>query len=295
MTEPTSCQSSRQAGEPIYGTATEASIWICLEYRGPWERKAFQSSRLPERLKTRLDAALQASPTARLQFVRRPGRTRGPLSLYLAKWDPDFPQAHRLDFEDYGQLAKLDLSALAAGHPPAGAHREDRPWVLICGNGRRDFCCALHGVASYRAVAGRLPAEVWLSDHQGGHRFAGNGLILPAGLHLGRLAPSNARRVLKGCLQGAWDFEHIRGHAAYPPAAQAGEHFLRQQLGLTRLNDLRFVAAVAGPPGTWEVRFRLIKSAQERVVRIEEHPSDFEVLKTTGDPAPARISVFDLA
>lgn len=292
MTEPTSCQSSIQAHEPVFATATEASVWMCLEYRAAWAAKAFEASHLPAGVKSRLSKALDAAPGTRLQLIRRPGRTRGPLTLYLAQWDPLRPRAYRLDFDGYGELAGLDFPALAAGIPPKAAREERTAWVLICGNGRRDVCCARHGAASYRTLAGRVPAEVWLSDHQGGHRFAGNGWLLPAGIQLGRLTPATARRVVNTCLQGGWDFDHIRGHAAYAPAAQAAEHFLRQRLGLSGANDLRLVSAAADSDTTWQVTFSLVQTGQEHTLRIAEEPSGFEVFKTTGDAAASPVSLF---
>ena len=65
--------------------------------------------------------------------------------------------------------------------------------VLICGHGTRDTCCAVRGTAVHAALASHLePDQLWISSHQGGHRFAANVLVLPAGIHLGRLTPDTA-------------------------------------------------------------------------------------------------------
>ena len=75
--------------------------------------------------------------------------------------------------------------------------------VLVCGHGSRDACCALHGTSVFGALAGRLgDEELWISSHQGGHRFAANVLVLPLGLQLGRLGPDSAPLAVARALAG---------------------------------------------------------------------------------------------
>ncbi len=71
--------------------------------------------------------------------------------------------------------------------------------MLVCGHGTRDACCALRGTAVYSRLADHLgDDELWISSHQGGHRFATNVLVLPSGIQLGRVplesAPASSRK-----------------------------------------------------------------------------------------------------
>ena len=44
--------------------------------------------------------------------------------------------------------------------------------------------------------------QLWLSSHQGGHRFAANVLVLPLGVHLGRVAPEGRGTDRRPCAVG---------------------------------------------------------------------------------------------
>ncbi len=294
MSPLTSCQSSLDAAEPVFGTATEAEIWIGMEYRGPWAAKAFAASDLPPELKKPLGEALDSTPGSRLQLIRKPGRTRGPLALYLARTNLPHPDTFRIDFAAYPQLAEWNLKALAAGTPPPGAARLRKPWILVCGNGRRDACCARHGTAVYRALAHLKDADVWLSNHQGGHRFAANAVVLPLGIQFGRLRPVLAPGLIEACLEGTWDLDHTRGHVAYPRPAQAAEHFLRQRTGELRRDAFRLVSATATAPDRWQVRFEETEDGGSHTVNVSVGKSNFEVIKTTGDPSPAKVPAYTL-
>ena len=86
----------------------------------------------------------------------------------------------RLRLRSYDELLAVDLGA--DGEPVVD------PLVLVCGHGRRDACCARLGRPLYDALLPELAAEsLWLSSHQGGHRFAPNLLWLPDGLLFGRV------------------------------------------------------------------------------------------------------------
>jgi len=294
MNPPTSCQSSLDVAEPVFATATEAEIWICIEYRRPWEAKAFPPSDLPSEIKKPLGAALDSAPGSRLQFIRKPGRTRGPLALYVARTNRRQPDAFGLNFTTYHDLERLDFKALTAGSPPSNAVRVDTPWVLVCGNGRRDACCARHGTAVYRTLAHRKDADVWLSNHQGGHRFAANAVVLPHGVQFGRLRPKLAPRLIGACLEGTWDMDYTRGHVAYPRPAQAAEHFLRLKTGELGRDAFRLVSAKATGPDRWQVRFEEAEGAGSHTLNVTIGKSDFEVVKTTGDSSPAKVPSYSL-
>jgi hypothetical protein len=118
--------------------------------------------------------------------------------------------------------------------------------------------------------------ELWLSSHQGGHRFAANVLVLPAGLQLGNVEPEEAPRVVVAALEGRVVLERYRGRACYERAVQAAERAIRAATGLGDIGDLRLV----GSEGA-RVRFR-DRNGTEHVAVVE---------KSAGPSVPASCGV----
>jgi len=114
---------------------------------------------------------------------------------------------------------------------------------LVCTNGARDPCCAIRGPAVAQALERLRPDQVYECSHLGGHRFAANLLVLPDGLCFGRLDVRAATALVHELEAGRLPLEHLRGRTAYTPDQQAAEILVRYELGLTRLEDLRLVAA----------------------------------------------------
>ncbi len=149
----------------------------------------------------------------------------------------------RIALESTRELAGVDFAR--------DGEQVDAQLVLVCGHGTRDACCALRGSAVFGMLESTVgPDELWLSSHQGGHRFAANVLVLPEGIQLGRVAPEEAMRVVGGARAGRIALEHYRGRTAYSPREQAAERAVREATGLTSLSDL----ALAGDDGQ-HVRF----------------------------------------
>jgi hypothetical protein len=163
----------------------------------------------------------------------------------------------RIELECHEQLADLDLDT--------AGEEVDASLVLVCGHGSRDRCCALFGAPVYTALAERLgEEEVWISSHQGGHRFAANVLVLPAGLQFGRVRPEEAPLVAARALAGRIELGRYRGRTCYPGAVQAAEAAVRREAGLEGLRDLELQSVEDG-----FVRFRARNDA-EYVVSVEE-------------------------
>ena len=164
-----------------------------------------------------------------------------------------------LELEPADDLADVDLDA--------GGDVVDTQLVLVCGHGTRDACCALRGSAVFGALAADLePDSLWLSSHQGGHRFAANVLVLPGGIHLGRVAPEDASRLVGDALVGRIPLDHYRGRTAYSAREQAAEGVVRAAEGLVSLVDLTLVGddgvyvRFTGPDGR-ELRARPVEIA----------------------------------
>jgi hypothetical protein len=225
---------SEAAGESLAATATTAQNWLLVEVRGTWPRDVGDGALLDDDERAAADAWLRDTPASRLLFIRRPGRARAARLAFVVRASESDTEVRRIELEPAAGLGDVDL---AAGGDPV-----ETSIVLVCGHGSRDACCALRGTAVYGALEPTLGAdELWLSSHQGGHRFAANVLILPGGIQLGRVSPPEAPRIVGEALMGRIPLEHYRGRTAYTLRQQAAERAVRAERGLGSLNDVAVV------------------------------------------------------
>ena len=222
--------------EPLAGTASRVDHWILIEYRGLWGRDVLPGSGLSDQVKQRLREQASARPHTKLLFVRRTER-RGRPEL-RAMWGSSAERGEQLfhaDIDQHEDLLDLDLTARGATLP--------HPLLLVCTHGKHDRCCARQGRPLYQALAELAEDDwVWQVSHVGGDRFAGNVVVLPEGLYYGRVGPGEAWSVLDGYLARRIDLAHYRGRSSYSFAVQAAERAVRQQAGLSGIDDLELVA-----------------------------------------------------
>jgi hypothetical protein len=249
-------------GEPLAGSASQATRWLLLEVRAPWGRDALRDTELPDGARARLEDWSGAEPGSRVLFIRRPDRREGPLTLVVGRSEEAGGELRRFRLDRLEDLAAADLDA---GAP------QDGVW-LVCTHGRRDPCCARLGRPLYDALDRLLPAEaVWQSSHQGGHRFAANLLVLPHGVQLGRVRPADARSVVDRVGAGAIPLGHYRGRTIHPPPVQAADAAARARHRLVRFEDVRWAGEDGGahlldtPAG----RLRAVVEAREGPARPE--------------------------
>ncbi len=243
MTEARCAELSAAAGESLVATATTAHNWLLVEVRGTWPRDVADLSGLDDADGDAIRAWLDAVPSSRLLFIRRPGRARDRRLVYVVRALDGDTEVRRIELGSAGELADVDFER--------DGGRIDSQLVLVCGHGTRDACCALRGSAVYGALESLVaPDELWLTSHQGGHRFAANVLVLPHGIQLGRVSIQEAPRVVGAALSGRVVLDHYRGRTAYSPREQAAEYAVREAVGITSLSEL----ALAGDDGRY-VRF----------------------------------------
>jgi len=211
-----------------------------VEVPGTWPRDVADGAGLSPTAREAVQGWLLRTPAPRVLFVRRPRRAGGnnQLLVHLVRADDDAAMVRRLVLAEHEELACIDLDV--AGEPTT------EPLVLVCGHGTRDGCCALRGTAVYSTLTRELgPDCVWISSHQGGHRFAANVVVLPHGVQLGRVPANEAAAAVAEVLAGRVPPFVYRGRTAYPPAAQAAESAVRAASGLDRIDDLRLVGSEA--------------------------------------------------
>ena len=270
-------EASLQAGEPLAGTASVTQHWLLVEVPGPWSRDVSAGAALPERAREAVRRWLDATPRSRLLFLRRPGALRAGLAVFTGETGG---RLRRHAIGSHEELAEIDLAE--AGTPVTGQ------LVLVCGHGARDACCALRGTPVFGALEHQLHEDaLWISSHQGGHRFAANVVLLPAGIQLGRLDPDSAPSVVAAALEGRLELAHYRGRTSYDPPVQAAEHAVREATGLLGLDELRLESNDAR-----RVRFRDVHGhAHEVLVRQRQGP----MLPVSCGAQPERQQVFDAA
>ena len=273
-TSPRCSDLSELAGELLGATATHAKNWLLVELPGTWNRDVGGGAGLPEPARRAASEWLERTPSSRLLFIRRPGRARPAAALaFVVHAGESRRVVRRFELVSPGDVSEVDLVG--------GGEETDAELVLVCGHGTRDACCALRGTAVYGALTARLADdELWLSSHQGGHRFAANVLVLPAGIHLGRLAPESAAAVVADALAGRIDLAHYRGRVAYPAGVQAAELAVRYAEGIETVADLHFVAVEDAI-----VRFRGLDGREHAAV-VEERVGPAVPASCGGDPEP---------
>jgi hypothetical protein len=230
-------------------TAPEASrAWLLVEHQGPWPAEPTEAEQ-PGRLGELVSAA--AALGIRVQLIRRPGR-RAPLradeprTVFTGWVTGDTPWLRRGELSpdsalDLGglDLGGLDLGALAEGRAGAFGMHLDEPVFLVCVHGRRDRCCARFGVPLAQSLATRYPAQVWETTHVGGHKYAGNLVILPHGLYYGPVGAVEATASIEAYGRGAVLADRFRGRAGQPRETQEKEYGRLAEAGSLPLGSLR--------------------------------------------------------
>jgi hypothetical protein len=253
---------SRLASEPLLGTAIQTQTFLLLEYSGTWGEKVPEQSDLPEPVKARLDDLGKSIPGLKTLLIRtqRSQRSEAGVRLFIATVAAHPPRLYAFQLPDYSDLLHLDIPAVVAGEPAYDVHHWDLPLYLVCAHGRRDVCCARHGLPVYNALSAatqsRAEPLVWQSSHVGGHRFAANLLCLPHGLLYGRVNPGVALAIVEADHQERVYLPNLRGRVCYSAVAQAAEVYLRGQHAEDRLEAYILVAEQEIAPGEWVVRFR---------------------------------------
>lgn len=236
------------SGEPMLGTAAQVDVWLLLEYRGTWRRKAIEDNDLDAATRRWLEQAVAAYAAdgrkARAQFIRQPESSGAEPTLFVAKDG----QLLRRRCSSYRALDGLDVRA-------ANFDEVQAPHYFVCTNGQRDLCCARYGLPTYAKLRDALGERVWQTTHVGGHRFAPNVLVLPQGALYGRVFADEAERFADAVEGGELCVAHLRGRAAYPPEAQVAECRLNDSATLKAVNDGEVVFETAsGDPRTINVQ-----------------------------------------
>lgn len=279
-------QISRDSQERPFGTATQTTAYLLLEYPGAWGSKAVEESDLPDKVKAHLQTASKDPLTKPLLIKQpRPESQQG-IRFFIARATEETPALYAFTLENYEALCDIDILGALAGEPQFEAQRSDEKLFLVCTNGRRDRCCAKFGLpvleALQRAAAdeGASGSMVWECSHVGGHRFAANVICLPHGLLYGHVDLESARMVWQSYQAGEIWLPNLRGRTCYSSFVQAAELLLREQVEEKRLEALRLVEAEEIAVQQWRVRFAKVGSGKEHDLEVYSRKSETAVYES---------------
>ena len=261
---------ARTLGEAPEGTATPMRSWVLIEHPAAWAsdvadrvlRDALPAARLREL------AELRRRHGLRPLLVRRPGgRAASPArrTVLLGGVHAAGRWLEQVELTDLRELADLDLAAVATGRGGLGAAVTGAVFG-VCTHGSKDMCCATLGRPVARVLADAAPGRVWETTHLGGDRFAGNVLVLPAGLLYGHVTATSAARLAAAADAGRVLPELLRGRTSVGMREQVAEIAVRRVTGLHGLDEVE-------PVGEDASGMVLVRAGRARMgVRLGRHP-----------------------
>lgn len=273
--------SSVLRADELAGTASTVRAFLLIEDTGPWGADALRDARLPDGLGEAIRGKAAAARVRPL-LVRRPDRSGvDGHRVFAAYADPSRPWLESGTLADLPDVLDLDLVALRAGRS-SGLPRDDSSIFCVCTHGKHDACCAERGRPAAGALEAARPERTWEVSHIGGDRFAGNMLVLPHGLYYGRIDPVTALAVAGSHDAGELDLDHLRGRSGLATAAQFAEIALRRELGVTRIDDVRFVSRRA--------EVAEVADVADVVARFEVAGGSYDVRVRTRHDPPQRLT-----
>jgi len=280
-------------GIPLVGTATRGDIWFLLEYNGRWGAKAFEESSLPQEVKAHINAAQQPGVEMRTLLIKQDqSRTRQGFRFFVGQTDPQEPRLYEYQLQDYREFLGIDLASLATGQAGSPKNLRSEPLYLVCMNGKRDQCCSIYGPETYRAMTEEAGEAVWQSSHIGGHNQAPITLFFPHGTNYAHTTPSEIRRLIRTYQAGEIVLHHYRGRVCLEPAAQAAEHFWREQHGVLSLPGVNIQSAAEIGDNQWKITISSSEGKNAVEMRVQRRVSDYEIPITCSKKKTAPISSF---
>lgn len=270
---------SKDAGEPLFGTASHSKIWFLLEHPAPWGRKALLENRLPDSVREHLKTALEQIDGSRAQLIRQSYTPNETFSFFIVHTRESAPLIRRFKVHNYEELLALDLPKLIAEANHSSEWSAD-PVYLVCTDGNHDKCCAKYGLRAYRSLREKFGDDVWETSHVGGDRFAANLLCFPHGLYYGRVSDLEAECVIREYRKGRIFLGNYRGRVSYPKNAQIGEYFLRKQTGKYGLDSFRLVGQKSLDEEVAETSFESTVDGSLHTIRFLRKASGVETHMT---------------
>lgn len=260
---------AREFAPPLAGTAPQSRGWLLVAYPGPWPHKPWQDNPLDA------DAGKQIADRATGEqikpwFIRRHGSAydRDAGTFEWAVVDALMREIQWHPAATLGEIATATwLSETANAEPHADAENSRRSTIpppvnrndllyLVCTHGRRDQCCATLGRPVAAATERLRPAQTWECSHVGGHRLAGNLVVLPYGLYYGFVDPEDVPEIVAATDRGQVHVPLLRGAASDSPPVQAAKSAVYRATGNLAINALHATTVERGSDAQWVVQIQ---------------------------------------
>jgi len=273
-------ESSLNADEEMYGTATRADVWVMVEYRGHWSGSAYKDSKIPKKVKSHLNTELKAVSNSRLQLIKKHENKNPALKLYIAVSSESSPRLYEIDFDDYEDLLSVKLKKILKSDD----HLTDKKLYIICTNGEYDTCCGKFGMPVYKdLVKGRYGTQTWESNHIGGHRFASTFVCLPHGLVYGRVREGEAaEKLMMQYESGNVDITSYRGRSCYTSEVQAAEYYVRKESGMPEISELAFKSCKKSDK-KYSIKFLSESGSLTHKIKLTQDKNSVQIIKSCGD------------
>jgi hypothetical protein len=230
---------SEERQDPLAGSSGFGERWFLVEIDGAWGSRAFVQSRLDPALARRLVLRVEGARMRPLA-IRRTGR-RADERRQQSLWRWAVVDAR--PGQESTRWGSVDDPQLLLDVPLDGSAGvlSDKPVICVCTHARHDQCCAVKGRPVVSALAKQYPDETWECSHLGGDRFAPTMIVLPHGLHYGRVPAAAACDIIESYLDGRVDPRYLRGRSSLPNAVQAAESFARARFDDNGIDSFRLV------------------------------------------------------
>lgn len=272
-------QISRDAGDPLIGTAARADIWLLIEYTAAWGRNEIESSSLPLAVKDWIEQARRFNTRTRL--IKRGGSRDKAITVFVAVTLEQRQTLYRFQLERYEDLLALDLEAMRDGQSRYEPYRYDAPLFLVCTHGKHDACCAKFGLPVYNELERLAGEHTWQSSHVGGDKFAANVVCFPNGIYYGRVAVSEVKDIIASTFQSQIYMAKYRGRSCYMPVVQAGEFFLRDRTGKNDVAAFRLLETQQVQEDQWWVCFASQEDGAQHCLLLQERVREASPYYTT--------------
>ncbi len=238
----------------MVGSAFVQGRVLLVEQPGAWGHAGLRESDFDPQVAVALEDRA-ANAGLRVLAIRRHGRT--PLHAQRA-WaildsSPGSESVRWSTFVTDHELLDVPLDAASGAREDTPHQMDNAPLYLVCAHSKRDTCCAVRGRPLAAALDALRPGRVWECSHTGGHRYAANVLVAPAGLLYGRVLPLAAPELVAAAEADEVIAGLLRGRIGLPPVAQAAVAFAYEHLGLRARGAVEVVSTgstAARPDGT---------------------------------------------
>ncbi len=240
---------SRQADEDLIGSGTNQSTYVLVECPPPWAPEAFDSTSVPQNLRSLVEEVRQKQLSVRFLLITSAEsklknstkvlifdkKKRGLLKGYQKK------EFNVETIENVADVVRQYLAGETPGLPSntelENEEKSEARDILVCTHGSHDKCCARYGNPFYKEALATVSelslshVRIWKASHFGGHRFAPTIIDFPEGRYYGILNRESFKSILTRtgdirCLNRVY-----RGWGILPIQIQAMERELILQYG----------------------------------------------------------------